>query len=26
MGEWINSLGTDEELPAPEIDVFKAPV
>lgn len=26
MGEWINSLGTDDELPAPEIDVFKAPV
>ncbi|MFQ3245372.1 MAG: putative transcriptional regulator [Arenicella sp.] len=26
MGEWINSLGTDDELPAPSVDVFKAPV
>jgi len=23
MGAWINSLETDEELPVPEIDVFK---
>jgi predicted transcriptional regulator len=26
MGDWINSLGTDDELPAPSVDVFKAPV
>jgi RHH-type rel operon transcriptional repressor/antitoxin RelB len=26
MGEWINSLGTDNELPAPEVDIFKNPV
>jgi RHH-type rel operon transcriptional repressor/antitoxin RelB len=26
MGEWINSLGTDNELPAPEVDTFKNPV
>ena len=26
MGAWINSLGTDEELPAPEVDIFKTPV
>ena len=25
MGAWINSPGTDEELPVPEIDVFKNP-
>ena len=26
MGRWIKSLGTDNELQTPEIDVFKAPV
>jgi predicted transcriptional regulator len=26
MGEWINSLDTDKELPAPEVDIFKNPV
>ena len=26
MGAWIKSLGTDEELPAPEVDIFKKPV
>lgn len=26
MGAWINSLGTDQELPAPEVDIFKKPV
>jgi predicted transcriptional regulator len=26
MGEWINSLGTNDELSAPSVDVFKAPV
>jgi hypothetical protein len=23
MGEWVISLGTDNELPAPEVDIFK---
>jgi predicted transcriptional regulator len=23
MGDWINSLGTDEEIPAPTVDIFK---
>lgn len=26
MSDWINSLGTDNELPAPEADIFKNPV
>lgn len=26
MGDWINSLGTDEEIPAPTVDIFKNPV
>ena len=26
MGEWIDSLGSENELPAPEVDIFKNPV
>jgi len=26
MGDWIDSLGSDNELPAPEADIFKNPV
>ena len=26
MGDWINSLSTESEPPAPETDVFKNPV
>lgn len=26
MGDWINSLGTENELPAPDVDIFKNPV
>ena len=26
MGEWINSLNTESELPTPEADIFKNPV
>ena len=26
MGDWINSLGTDDELSPPEIDIFNKPV
>lgn len=26
MGAWINSLGTDQALSAPEVDIFKKPV
>ena len=26
MGAWINSLGTDDELSPPNVDIFKNPV
>jgi len=26
MGDWIDSLGSDNELPAPDVDIFKNPV
>lgn len=26
MGAWINSLDTDDERLAPEVDIFKSPV
>ena len=26
MGDWIDSLGSESELPAPEADIFKNPV
>ena len=25
MVEWVNSLGTENELPAPDVDIFKTP-
>ena len=26
MGDWIDSLGSENELPAPDVDIFKNPV
>ena len=26
MGSWINSLDSDDEIEAPDIDIFKSPV
>ncbi len=26
MGDWIDSLGSENELPSPEADIFKNPV